>query len=522
MRLNRIIERKDRLAVLCTILGFACNQGFVFSLFYMGENKALAIGSHVFERADLFGTLVLIGLSFLILRLASPKARISLLTKSLVWFYAVLLVIGSLVPGLVGGNEAAGLVVECVLIGIPSALMLAAWGRAFGAQPLGRCIVEIFLASGLGAIVCLALAAWSFAPLLLVLKLLPLGSALALRSLLPDSVTGGTASGRMSPGDLDDDGERTDDQDSRASQLSLGDLFSTPEQRDETARLSKKIVVGTVLYGLAAGFMETYGSDPGMASTPTFPASLLLFVLFCAAALQFIAPGGSGSLSGPSSDASVAQVEPEGPLDGVYRLALLVMMAGFLFVPVLFDFGVPGEAIVLAGYLGLTYVLISLFLVMARLTDQDAALSFARGFAALYLGEAAGIGWGNVIDLVGQTGQTPYVVVACAGLATLFSYLFLFTERDFRALSVIARDADRFEDVCLLIAHEHGLSKREAEVLPLALKGRTGERIAAELFISKSTVDTHLRRIYAKTGVHGRQELIDLGEKMTRGTSFHG
>lgn len=518
MRLDRIIERKDRLAALCTILGFACNQGFVFSLFYMGENKAFVVGSQVFERADLFGTLVLIGLSFVVLRLASPKARLSLLTRSLVWFYAVLLVIGSLVPGLVGGNEAAGLVAECVLIGVPSALMLAAWGRAFGAQPLGRCIVEVFLASGLGAIVCFTLAAWSFEPALLVLKLLPLGSALALRGLLPAAAAGDPVSGQAPSGGIDDGAERTGARDSRVSQLSLGDLFSTSEQRDETARLSKKIIVGTVLYGLAAGFMETYGSDPGMASTPTFPASLLLFVLFCVAALQFLAPGAPGSLIGSSSDASAAHVEPEGPLDGVYRLALLVMMAGFLFVPVLSDFGVPGEAIVLAGYLGLTYVLISLFLVMARLTDQDAALSFARGFAALYLGEAAGIGLGNVIDLVSQTGQTPYVVVACAGLATLFSYLFLFTERDFRALSVIARDADRFEDVCLLIVHEHGLSKREAEVLPLALKGRTGERIAAELFISKSTVDTHLRRIYAKTGVHGRQELIDLGENMTRST----
>ena len=37
--------------------------------------------------------------------------------------------------------------------------------------------------------------------------------------------------------------------------------------------------------------------------------------------------------------------------------------------------------------------------------------------------------------------------------------------------------------------------------------------MAAELFIAKSTVDTHLRRIYGKCGVHSRQELIDLGER---------
>ncbi|WP_249040428.1 helix-turn-helix transcriptional regulator, partial [Eggerthella sinensis] len=294
-----------------------------------------------------------------------------------------------------------------------------------------------------------------------------------------------------------------------AGALSLGDLLATKEQRDETARLSKKIIAGTVLFGLAAGFMETFGSDPGQASTPTVFASLLLLVLFCAASLQMLAGGGLGR--GKRADAA-----GDGPLDGVYRLAVLVMMAGFLFVPVLGSFGVPGEAIVLAGYLGLTFVLVSLFLVMAKITGQDAAVSFARGFAALYAGEMAGIAAGNGIELFEPAGQVPYAIAAFAGLAALTAYLFLFTERDFRALSVIVRDADRFEDACRLIASEYGLSKREAEILPLALKGRTGERIAAEFFISKSTVDTHLRRIYVKTGMHGRQELIDLGERTAR------
>ena len=63
------------------------------------------------------------------------------------------------------------------------------------------------------------------------------------------------------------------------------------------------------------------------------------------------------------------------------------------------------------------------------------------------------------------------------------------------------------------MASKFKLSKRESEILPLALRGRTGERMAAELFIAKSTVDTHLRRIYGKCGVHSRQELIDLGER---------
>ena len=109
---------------------------------------------------------------------------------------------------------------------------------------------------------------------------------------------------------------------------------------------------------------------------------------------------------------AVYKRQGQGPLDGSYRLAVRLMMAGFLFVPVLADFGVPGEAIVLAGYLGLSAVLVSLFLVMGRITGQDAALSFARGFTALFAGEMAGIALGNLLDLVGTRGQTPYAVVA--------------------------------------------------------------------------------------------------------------
>ncbi|OUO86083.1 helix-turn-helix transcriptional regulator [Gordonibacter sp. An230] len=471
-------------------LGFACHQGFVFSLFYLGWNRALGGGAFAFERADLFGTLLCMVLAFALLRAASPRARDALLAGPLLWCYAALLVLGSLVPAL-AESGAGGIALESLLVGIPGGLMLAAWGRALGRRPVERAVPEVLVAFATAATACLVVSSVPVPGAPLVLKFLPLGSAFSLQG-----------SQRRAGAPLDPARGAGE-----SPSFTLGDLVATKEQRAETARLSKKIVAGTALFGLAAGFMETFGSDPGMASTPAFAATLVLLVLFCIAALQLLA---GGALGADASD------DAEGPLDAAYRLALLVMMAGFLFVPVLGAFGVPGESIVLAGYLGLICVLVSLFLVMAKITGQDAALSFARGFAALYAGEMAGVVLGNGIELFEPAGQAPYAVAAFAGLAALFAYLFLFTERDFRALSVIVRDADRFEDACAAIADEFGLSKREAEVLPLALRGRTGERIAAELFISKSTVETHLRRIYAKTGTHGRQELIDLGERAVR------
>lgn len=498
MHLGLRADKEGRTAALRVIGGFACNEGFVFSLFYLGENRAFGDGPFAFERADLWGTLACMLIAFALLRMASPRARDALLSRPLVWCYAGLLVLGSLMPAIAGGGD-HGIVLESLLVGLPAGFMLAAWGRALGRRPVGDSVPQVFLSAAVAAGVCLLAVAIAAPQAAFALKLLPLGSAFALRGLLP---TRAAASEGTSQG----------------GSLSFGDLLATKEQRDETARLSKKIIAGTVLFGLAAGFMETFGSDPGMASTPTVLASLLLLVLFCIASLQLlgVSLGKAGDPAGKTGGAV------DGPLDGVYRLAVLVMMAGFLFVPVLGSFGVPGEAIVLAGYLGLTFVLVSLFLVMAKITGQDAAVSFARGFAALYAGELAGIACGNGIELLEPAGQVPYAVAAFAGLAALYAYLFLFTERDFRALSVIVHDADRFDDACRLIASEHGLSKREAEILPLALKGRTGERIAAEFFISKSTVDTHLRRIYVKTGTHGRQELIDLGERTSQDLARRG
>lgn len=496
LRANRILEGDAPRVVL----GFACNQAFVFSLLYLGANRALGKDPFAFERADLFGTLLFMVLAFGLLRAASPRARDALLARPLLWCYALLLVLGSIVP--VFADDGLGsLLAESALVGAPAGLMLAAWGRALGRRPVQRSVPEVFIASALAAVVCLACAVVPVPHLVLVLKLLPLGSAFALRGLLIASQSVKRVQ--------DEDGREED----RVPSISFNDLVATKEQRAATKRLSKKIIAGTVLFGLAAGCMETFGSDPGMASTPAFTASLLLLVLFSVGALQLLASGGLGYGDPRDEEA----LEGEGPLDGVYRLAVLVMMAGFLFVPVLGSFGVPGEAIVLAGYLGLTYVLVSLFIVMAKITGQDTAVSFARGFTALYVGEMVGLALGNLLEPLEPVGQAPFAVAACAGLAALFAYLFLFTERDFHALSVIVREADRFEDACRIIAEEFGLSKRESEILPLALKGRTGERIAAEFFISKSTVDTHLRRIYAKTGTHGRQELIDLGERTARG-----
>ena len=59
------------------------------------------------------------------------------------------------------------------------------------------------------------------------------------------------------------------------------------------------------------------------------------------------------------------------------------------------------------------------------------------------------------------------------------------------------------------------LSGREVEVLSLYALGWTQKRVAEELFISPGTAHAHIKRIYAKTGLHSRQEILDYMEKYT-------
>jgi len=54
------------------------------------------------------------------------------------------------------------------------------------------------------------------------------------------------------------------------------------------------------------------------------------------------------------------------------------------------------------------------------------------------------------------------------------------------------------------------LSKREKEILDLLLQGKSSREIAEQLFISKTTVDTHRRNILEKTGAKSTLELLSL------------
>lgn len=64
------------------------------------------------------------------------------------------------------------------------------------------------------------------------------------------------------------------------------------------------------------------------------------------------------------------------------------------------------------------------------------------------------------------------------------------------------------------LAYEYHLSRRETDVFALLARGRSIPYAADALTISENTVRSHVRRIYDKLGVHSKQEVLDLVEKV--------
>ena len=75
---------------------------------------------------------------------------------------------------------------------------------------------------------------------------------------------------------------------------------------------------------------------------------------------------------------------------------------------------------------------------------------------------------------------------------------------------IVVTGEDRFAARAEELAAEYRITARESEIMLQLARGRSAAFIADELVCSPATVRTHMKNIYAKLGVHSKQELIDL------------
>jgi DNA-binding CsgD family transcriptional regulator len=128
--------------------------------------------------------------------------------------------------------------------------------------------------------------------------------------------------------------------------------------------------------------------------------------------------------------------------------------------------------------------------------------------------EAAGTALDRAAATVGQTVWLPHVRLERARL--LAGRDIDAAKREARAARPAAADrglagvVERVDELLtgLQGRSAYGLTRREREILALAVTGASAKDIATQLFVGERTVETHLANIYRKLDVRSRVELM--------------
>ncbi len=203
----------------------------------------------------------------------------------------------------------------------------------------------------------------------------------------------------------------------------------------------------------------------------------------------------------------------------LYKVTPPLLVGGLLLISFFDGLSGFGSVLVNAGFSG--FVILA-FIVLST-------ISYTYGVTAIWLfgltrafrvlastAAACGYAWlspDEPADTAALGAVAIVLVVTCA--------MMFLSDRDFTSTwginplpakrsSALDEFYTSLQGKCSLIAHEHGLTQREEEVLALLAQDKSIAEVENELVISNGTVKSHIRHIYAKLGVHARREIVDM------------
>ena len=200
----------------------------------------------------------------------------------------------------------------------------------------------------------------------------------------------------------------------------------------------------------------------------------------------------------------------------LWRAILVFTATGVLALP-LFGRAFSGWALVAVG-VAQTLVVMLLWAMLADIAHRSTLpplAVFGFGWTAYSLPFPLGHALGALFTLDEATVSLISVIVYLLAMASVF----LLDERDFSRNRVFADLEqqpvspalfDALGHACAELGREAGLTDREGQIMQLICQGRSKGYIAENLCISENTVRSHARHLYAKLGVHSKQELLDL------------
>ena len=275
--------------------------------------------------------------------------------------------------------------------------------------------------------------------------------------------------------------------------------------------------------------------EPQSAKTLAAPILYVVLLSFAYGTLDFVAmanPLVTAATSGFASQgggllsigAFILYVRFDGRrYAALLNVALAIVATGLLFLP--FVPGAYSVFLVVLTHMGweiallVSYALvIDVFRCDRRRLTGWAALVFAAPRPFVMAGSTAA----SLIAVDNQFAFAQMTIVAFALLYLMLMGVWLLRTREKRAAERAIRKRDDLikrylrarddlqELACDELAQEHGLTKRETELLKLLSQGRDAAHIEKTLFLSRNTVKSYSKSLYAKLGVHSKQELIDL------------
>jgi DNA-binding CsgD family transcriptional regulator len=469
------------------MVGFAFSRCWVYVVFF---NTALLVGqTDVHKTLDFLyiASLITLVIALVICGILNERCASLMNNRYGIWSGAVLSVIGTSshpFSGVSSPEQLVFLAISAAATGIGSGLLILFWGRMYG-----RIGGPAAAAEGSVAFILATLPV----PLFL---LTPPTFQVVVVALLPIASTLMLVLELRKTGELD--GPDDEEDNGRPWRLEIIGL--------DWKRVTIKIAFGSIIFGCVVSLLRAVCANQGPVGSDIGLNLILPLAALCAGSVTLCVLFFSKRLD----------------MAFTYRPVLVLMSLGCCLLPFFYSSGAVAFFLAMAGYL--------CFEVMNWVILSDISFRFGLGpFRIFGFGRASvsgGILAGTVLgSFLNAVVSYSFEFIASLSLLMVFvmiiTYTFTLTERDVARLTkqrsrhpvshldTAGRSLSLDERVSIL-AKEHDISGRGLEVLRLLAKGRTGTRIEQELYMSRGTVNTHMRRLYQMLNIHTRQDLLDM------------
>jgi len=368
------------------------------------------------------------------------------------------------------------LLIGIILTGLGSSVLILSWGQLWTELSTAQMGLHLIISYTFAYILCAFLCLLPLLPSAIIAALLPFASALSLhenRRILTESPA-------------------SNEKDSRFA-------------NDKPKLFVKRFFCAIVIIAVAYGASRPLTLSSSAADKPLYSAisMALVFIVLFSVVLLFS--------------------KKEALVFRIYRVMFAAIIIGYLcfpFVPQEFHW-IPG-ALVACGSKLLNQLVWLLYPEVSLRIKGTRLVLFGWASVSLHVFTIPGAFIGSFVLLGLELSQPLVLSIVCTVMvaALVFLMLFVFKEKDFHLLfpdkkskAVVYKidSADVYDEV----KQHYSLSERELDVFKLLANGRTVPFVAAELFMSQSTVKTHIKHIYSKMDIHNRQELHNIIENFS-------